>query len=575
MAIQSGVNPGIGTDQSAYPKAAPSDPDAPHVHEASVRVDAAADSGPLARIWESIGYDEFNWTYTPTGRRLLRTFGEMAQDGFHVRPHYVFCSGSGFGIPHWSSGNVYHEDDQGNPFYDFTLVDQAYDAIVEAGHHVLAELAFTPRALVPDHADELRVTPSPTMYSNYEAGAWAYPPRDYERWAGLVAAHVHHCLERYGDAEVRTWLWELWNEPDIYYWRGTPTEFYRLYSVTARAIRSVHPEAKVGGPAVTGAGVDFMRGFLRHTQEQQDPIDFVSFHTKGSAFTPWRVYGPTGGPAPEQQNPSTNKMLFEVRRLLRVIAEFEAYRALPAIVDECDAGVPAHHSFYDNANFQFQNTEYFPVFQVKLMKKLLDLNELEDVAVAQATSWSFYFEGERFFEGTRSFLTAGGIEKPLLNAYRALAALGERRIAATSDAAQHVADIDHASGRSMAEEVDVIASRTSDGTIAMLIWRHTDDQYQRDARECAVSLSVAGLGTTRYTRRHWRIDSTHSNAHTAWVECGSPQVPTDQQLAAIRARQGLEEAEPVRVVESADGHLHESITLPLPAVSLLVLEPTR
>src|SRR5690606_10571106 len=394
---------------------------APHVRTAHVRVDAGADLGELTRLWESIGYDEFNWTYTPTGRRLLGTFGEMTSTGFHVRPHYVFCSGSGFAIPHWGNGNVYHEGPDGQPAYDFTMVDQAYDAIVEAGHHVLVELAFTPRDLLPEEAAELTVTPSPTVYSNYEAGAWAYPPRDYERWGDLVRAHVRHCRERYGDDEVGTWLWELWNEPDIFYWRGTAQQFYELYSVTAAAVRDAMLAAKVGVPAVTGAGVEFLRGFLQHARDHGDPLDFVSFHTKGSAFTPWRVYGPTGGEAPEQQSPSSTKMLFEVRRMLRVMGEFAEYRDLPAIVDECDAGVPAHYSAYDNANFGFQNTEYYPVFQVKLMKKLLDVNDSEPARVAEATSWSFYFEAERYFEGTRAFLTAGGVEKPLLNGYRALA----------------------------------------------------------------------------------------------------------------------------------------------------------
>ena len=130
-------------------------------------------------------------------------------------------------------------------------------------------------------------------------------------------------------------------------------------------------------------------------------------------------------------------MLFDIRSFNRVIAEFEQYRDLPAIVDECDAAVPAHFGRYDNANFEFQNTEYYPVFQVKLMKKILDLNATETVSVAQATSWSFYFEGERYFEGTRSFLTAGGIEKPFLNGYRMLSTLGANRVAATSSAAWH------------------------------------------------------------------------------------------------------------------------------------------
>jgi len=566
-------NPGLSSDHHHFPRSAPSDPSAPHVTHAAVTVDASADRGPLTRIWESIGYDEINWTYTPTGKKLLRTFGELSATPFHVRPHYVFCSGSGFGIPHWGNGNVYHEDPDGNPTYDFTIVDQAYDAIVGAGHHVLVELAFTPRDLLPPEAAELTVVSSPTVYSNYEAGAWAYPPRDYEKWRGLVAAHARHCLDRYGAEEVGTWLWELWNEPDIFYWKGTPQQFYDLYTVTAEAVRSVLPDAEVGGPAVTGGGVEFLRGFLRHTSSQGVALDFVSFHTKGSAFTPWRVYGPTGAPAPEPQNPSAHKMLYEIRRMLRVVGEFPEYHHLPAVVDECDAGVPAHYSVYDNANFQFQNTEYYPVFQVKLFKKILDLNETEPVSVTQATSWSFYFEGERFFEGTRAFLTAGGIEKPLLNAYRMVSRLGSRRIEATSTAASDPGLLDAGDGRSMGEEVDVLASTDAEGRVTVLVWRHTDDQYRTDDAATPVDLTVHGLSEGQYSVSHHRIDADHSNAHTAWVAQGSPQDPSEEQLAAVTARQGLEELEPERRQGVEGGTFTARLDLPLPSVSMIVLEP--
>jgi len=566
-------NPGLSSDHHHFPRSAPSDASAPHVAHAAVTVDAAADRGPLTRIWESIGYDEINWTYTPTGKKLLRTFAELSPRPFHVRPHYVFCSGSGFGIPHWGNGNVYHEDADGNPSYDFATVDATYDAIVGAGHHVLVELAFTPRDLLPPEAAELTVVSSPTVYSNYEAGAWAYPPRDYEKWRGLVAAHARHCLDRYGAEEVGTWLWELWNEPDIFYWKGTPQEFYDLYTVTAEAVRSVLPDAQVGGPAVTGGGVEFLRGFLQHTSSQGVALDFVSFHTKGSAFTPWRVYGPTGAPAPEQQNPSSHKMLYEIRRMLRVVGEFPEYHHLPAVVDECDAGVPAHYSVYDNANFQFQNTEYYPVFQVKLFKKILDLNETEPVSVTQATSWSFYFEGERFFEGTRAFLTAGGIEKPLLNAYRMVSRLGSRRIEATSTAASDPALLDADDGRSMGEEVDVLASTDAEGRVTVLVWRHTDDQYRTDDGATPVDVTVRGLASAEYSVTHHRIDAEHSNAHTAWVAQGSPQDPSEDQLAAVKARQGLEELEPARRQEVADGTFTTRLDLPLPSVSMIVLEP--
>ncbi|NUQ90172.1 MAG: glycoside hydrolase, partial [Glycomyces artemisiae] len=378
-----------------HPSATRSDPNPRHVRDAEVRIDAAAPGGDLAPIWASMGYDEINYTYRPDGKKLLNSIGAFSPQPFHVRPHYMFCSGSGWGQPHWGNGNVYHEDADGNPFYDFTLLDETYDAITGAGHHVLVELGFTPKDLVPEKA-VFPVLSSPTVYSAYEQGLWSFPPKDYGKWAGLCAATAAHVLERYGAEEVSTWVWELWNEPDIFYWRGTPQQYYDLYTVTVEAIRGVLPDARVGGPSVTGGddGVEFLRGFLKHCKATGTPLDYVSFHTKGSAFTPWRTYGPIGAPAPVQESPSAVKMLF------------------------------------DNPNFRFQNTEYFPVFQAKLMKKLLDLSAAHSDNIEQATTWSFYFEGERYFEGTRSWTTQGGIEKPLMNAYRLFAKLGQRRLPA-------------------------------------------------------------------------------------------------------------------------------------------------
>lgn len=561
----------------------PGSPDSPddrapagrHVRAATVVVDAGDDAGPLDRVWHSIGYDEMNWSATPTGRRLLATFREVAGAPLLVRSHYVFCSGTGLGLAHWGNGNVYHEDADGTPTHDFALVDRAYDAVVGAGHHVLVELGFTPRDLLPPEAAELVLEPSPTVYSSYEAGAWAYPPRDNERWAGLVRAHARHCVDRYGAEEVAAWVWELWNEPDITYWRGTVEQFCELYRVTAAAVRGVLPDARVGGPAVTGGGGAFLRTFLTFTARTSTPLDFVSFHTKGSEFTPWRTYAPFGAPATDRQSPSTPKMLAEIRALLRVVGEFPAYRRLPVLVDECDAGVPAHLGVHDNPHYGFRNTEYHPVFQVKLVKKLLDLNRLEQVGVALATSWAFYFEGERFFEGTRAFLTAGGVEKPFLNAYRVLARLGDRRVAAVSSGAVEVGEVAGTQADrpppGMVEEVDVLASRDHDGTVAVAVWRHADDQYLSDDRDCAVVLSVTGLAAGRYRVHHLRIDAEHSNSHTRWREQGSPQDPTPGQLAAITARSGLEPFEPETLRDPADGALSLDLSLPLPSVSLVVL----
>ncbi len=553
--------------------------DTGRVAEATVRVDAGAVLGPLRRIWTSFGFDEINWTSTPMGKRHLRTIRAFAGEPYYVRSHYIFNSGIGWSLPHWGAGNVYHEDADGRPFYDFTIADQVYDAVVQAGHRPLVELAFTPRALVPEGAERaFAFEPSPTQWSPYEAGLWAMPPRDNARWGALVRALVERCVARHGAAHVRGWLWELWNEPDISYWRGTPEEFHALYDVTAASVKAALPDAQVGGPATTGdlgpgrRGAEFLRGFLAHCARQGTPLDFVSFHTKGARYTPWRVYGPLGGPAPTRQSPSSLKMLREVRAALEAVAAHPRFRDLPCIVDECDASVPAHWGVYDNANFAYRNTEYFPVFQCKLMKKLLDLDALGAARVHQATTWSFYFEGERFFEGTRSLFTAQGVEKPVLNAYRMLSRLGPVRVAAESTAAWSLTRLDEGDA-DMPEEVDALAAR-GDDRVSVLVWRHRDDQYASDAEAAPVTLRIERLPWTGDVRvRHFRIDARHSNSHTAWRALGSPQDPSPAELAVIAERQGLERLEPDRVQGASADALELRLRLPLPGVSLIEIGP--
>jgi xylan 1,4-beta-xylosidase len=206
------------------------------------------------------------------------------------------------------------------------------------------------------------------------------------------------------------------------------------------------------------------------------------------------------------------------------------------------------------------------------MKKLLDLDAAGGARVHLATTWSFYFEGERFFEGTRSLFTAGGIEKPVLNAYRMLARLGDARLAAESSRAWSLDRLDEGES-AMPEEVDVLATSRETG-IQVLVWRHADDQYVKDAAETDVDLHVERLpfrGDVRVA--HTRIDARHSNSHAVWRALGSPQDPSDDQLRAIHRRQGLEPMGPAQTHTLHNGALSLRFALPLPSVSLVEISP--
>ncbi|HET7768642.1 MAG TPA: glycoside hydrolase [Chloroflexota bacterium] len=565
----------------------------------TITVDAKRPLGPLPRPWTTFGYDELNWTYTPRGKRALKAFAQFAERPYHVRAHNLLTSGRGFSWPHWGSGNVYHEDAAGNPYYDWTTVDLVFDAYREVGFKPLVELGFTPKPLVPDGPEsELPFTRSPSQYGPYEAYQWSLPPKDYAKWEELMFQLARHCVERYGADEVATWYWELWNEPDITYWRGTVEQFCDLYDRTVAGLSRALPGILVGGPAVTGGerAVRFMETFLAHCATKQTRLDFITFHTKGSAFG--RSYAPLSddgarfdwGPNDEtkgrvpRRSPSRKKMLSEIRAHLRAAARHPQFRNLPVIVDECDPCVPAHFSRYDDPNFGFRNTSYYPTIMASVFKRLMDLNEsLPDAPdVTLATAWSFYFEGERFFEGFREFFTAENVELPVLNGYRLLGKLGGTRLALTSDATWDINTLDalpgpeQDNGRLADQEVDGLAAIDEQtGAVTVALWFHADDQYAA-APAAAVTLALHRLpfDPARATVRHWRIDETHSNAHTVWQQMGRPQDPTPEQLAALKARQGLEEGEVVQLTPAGDG-AQVRLHLPLHSLSLLEVSPGR
>ena len=258
----------------------------------SIRIDTSKSKGEMKPVWSFFGYDEPNYTYMKDGKKLLSELAELSPVPVYVRTHNLLTSGDGTAALKWGSTNAYTEDSTGRPRYDWTIVDRIFDTLVERRMKPLVEIGFMPEAL--------SVKPHPYRhewgidkpYSSIFTG-WAHPPRDYGKWAELVYQWVRHSLEKYGRAEVESWYWELWNEPDIGYWQGTQEEFNKLYDFTAAAVKRALPTAKVGGPHVTGPAnpraEKFLRNFLEHclrgtnyaTGKSGSPLDYVGLPRQG------------------------------------------------------------------------------------------------------------------------------------------------------------------------------------------------------------------------------------------------------------------------------------------------------
>jgi xylan 1,4-beta-xylosidase len=532
-------------------------------NRASIRVDAKASKGEMKLIWSFFGYDEPNYTYMKDGKKLLSELAALSPVPVYVRTHNLLTTGDGTAALKWGSTNAYTEDSSGRPRYDWTLVDRIFDTYVERKMKPLVEIGFMPEALstnpVPYRHDWGIDKPYNTIYTG-----WAYPPRDYKKWSDLVYEWVRHTVGRYGRSEVESWYWQLWNEPDIGYWKGTAEEYFKLYDFTADAVKRALPTAKVGGPHVTGPLGDrtrkFLRDFLEHclrgtnhvTGRRGAPLDYIGFHAKGAP----RVVG-------GHVQMGISNQLRAIDNAFQIVASFPELRKTPIIIGESDPEGCAACSARLHPQNAYRNGTMYSSYTAAQLARTYELADTHGVNLVGSVTWAFEFEGQPYFDGFRDLAT-NGISKPVLNVFRMLGQMGGQRISVESSENVPLATMRDSGVRS-SPDVSAMASR-QDRAVSVLIWNYHDDDLP--APPSGIDLVVQGVPNGRILLHHYRIDSTHSNSYEAWKRMGSPQNPSSEQYFQLESAGQLQLLSSPEWVHSTDGRIKLQFDLPRQGVSL-------
>ena len=175
--------------------------------------------------------------------------------------------------------------------YDFTFTDMLITALVEAGVEPIFRLGVTIENAASIKAYRI------------------FPPKDPAKWARICEHVIRHYTEGWADGfKYKIDYWEIWNEPDNsdvlienQMWRGTKEEYYELYVVTAKHLKSCFPHLKIGGYASCGFYaitdnyveeakstprreyfITFFDEFLEYIKKSGAPFDFFSWHSYAS-----------------------------------------------------------------------------------------------------------------------------------------------------------------------------------------------------------------------------------------------------------------------------------------------------
>jgi xylan 1,4-beta-xylosidase len=445
-----------------------------------VIIDPSAPHHSFPHYWEQMfGSGRAILTLRDSYRRDLRAV-KQATDFKFVRFHAIFHDEVG----------VYDEDKHGKAIYNFSYVDQIYDGLLENGVRPFVELSFMPRKLAAREA-----------VHSFKYHPIVAPPRDYAKWDAMISAFAAHVIERYGIDEVAQWYFEVWNEPNLDFWTGTPaqTSYWTLYDHTAKALKSVDARLRVGGPSTAQAA--WVGGFIRHATDRGVPLDFVSTH----------VYANDNA-----------KDVFATRE--KIPRNEMVCRAAKKVRDEVNASgrpeLPIVWSEYGATYFNEPKITDTAFMGPWLADTLRRCDGLADMMSYWTFSDVFEEQGvvQRPFYGGFGLITAGGIPKPVFNAFKMLHQLGAERLDADSD---------HA-----------LVTRRTDGALVIALWNY-------------VAPGESGVPTTISLRlpheavsaRVLRLDAEHGDAGGEYARMGSPRYPTSAQLHTLTSASALPPAE--------------------------------
>ncbi len=394
--------------------------------------------------------------------------------------------------------------------YSFFNIDSIFDFLLSIGMKPFIELGFMPTALAS----------GPTTCFYYRANVT--PPADYSQWEALIGALARHLVDRYGLDEVRTWFFEVWNEPNLrYFWDGSQAEYFKLYEHAARAIKGVDAQLRVGGPATSiNAWLPDMREFCRANAL---PLDFLSTHHYPTDDPLWRNSELTIEEFFKQFAHEMGKYQRGVLREMTARARQQA-GDLPLYYTEWNTSAVVPDPGHDE-----------PYAAAMVAKTLAD----NDGLVQGYSFWTFtdIFEeqGQHAapFHGGFGLQTIHGIPKPTYRVFELLHGLGDRRLLVEGGAGS---------------TAELLATRAKDG-LALLAYNHDIPTAEIRAQEVVLALKGVSPGA-RVTLT--RIDAAHANPKQAWLDLGSPEYPTRAELEIIAQAARLESVE-ISPEATADG----------------------
>ena len=507
--------------------------------------------GENTEFWKAAGSDHlFYHSLKPAGRFLLKRMREK-NSHHYLRSHHTFNQDLKHGVIRGQ--NVYSEDQEGNPVYDFSNLNKVFRSYVENGIKPIVEYDYLPELLINRGTQSSQGNDEGMTIINTG-------PNDWKKWSDLMKATIQNFIDQFGIEEVRSWYFEVWNEPD-----GWPEDqlevFYKMYDVFVDAVTAVDSKLRVGGPACYHEY--FLKPFLDHvvngtnyvTGEKGTRIDFISYH----------IYGLSGkwlNKEPHIQ-PQVQRFSQSVLWLQRLMRSFPSLKGTAFHLNEWGLSSNYYRTVADYPDLAYRNSISSPLFLFKLVNALYQIEDNYNFPTSLLLYWGFTWEADEdeFFVGKRELLTAGNTPKPIQTGFEMLALLRPQRLKVIK------AKKDSRFG--------LIATRSAE-EIALLVYNYEESDGENIIGNDKINLKLSGLkNNTAYQVKSIIMDSENNNTYQTWREMGSPKSSKSIDLSPLKKAAALNITESTNFIADENGEVSFDLNLTRRSAQLIIIKSKK
>jgi len=433
---------------------------------------------------------------------------------------------------------VYSEDKLGNAVYNFQYIDVLYDSILNSGMKPFVEFGFMPSSLA----------------SGSRSIFWwkgnVTPPKDYAKWENLTKALTRHWTDRYGEKEVSSWYFEVWNEPNLdMFWSGTQSDYFKLYQATARAIKSISKNYRVGGPATAGRA--WISETIDFAAKNKVPLDFITTHDYGVKGIGLDANG--------------NQKLFLDTDKNAIIGGVRDVRA--QIKNSVMPDLPLHYTEWSTSYSPRDPVHDSYVSAPYILSKLKGSEGMID----SMSYWTFtdIFEENgpvpNAFHGGFGLINFQGLRKPSFYAYQFLNRLGDEEL--------------------ISSDAESWATRSRTGA-QILLWDFSPPKttesnqifYKKDLptkNSGIIPVNISELPAGNYQLKVYQVGYGVNDVYTDFLKLGAPPHLKREQVQELAAKSDGKPVEILTIKIDKKGAFSKTIKMRENDVFLLTLEKTN